>query len=342
MSIRPRSEIAALLVCALFVVAPYARADGDSLAQWRERFKAGMERYSAGALGDAIAVWEPVYREMGAKAGYRLAYNLGIAYQEQGDATRAAERFEAFLAEVDARRAVGETPEPVVRHEEEEGRRRLAELIATKGRFKVAAGAEPTAVQIDTGEPRLAGFVAYVAPGMHTVTFGVGSAGARSEQHDVKAGELVELAPPAPVPPRPTAPPPNADVAPPPHPAGPPSRVVHTVDRPFSPIVIYVGGALAVATIVLPALTYQHSADLRSQYTSAHAAGDQAQAGAITSEYGDARTVGYLSLAVPITLGVATAALTTWFFFGKQERDILVPIIAPTTNGAIVGAGGRF
>ena len=75
---------------------------------------------------------------------------------------------------------------------------------------------------------------------------------------------------------------------------------------------------------------------------SAHAAGDQAQAGAITSEYGDARTVGYLSMAVPITLGAATAALATWFFFGKQERDILVPIVAPTTNGAIGGVGGSF
>jgi hypothetical protein len=63
---------------------------------------------------------------------------------------------------------------------------------------------------------------------------------------------------------------------------------------------------------------------------------------AVASEYGDARTVAYLSLAVPITLGAATAALTTWYFAGKQERDIVVPIVAPTTNGGIVGVGGRF
>jgi hypothetical protein len=339
MSIRRPSEAAALLACALSLLAPYARADADPLAQWRERFKAGMERYTAGALGDAIAVWEPIYREMGPKTGYRLAYNLGIAYQEQGDATRAAERFEAFLGEVDARRAVGETPEPVVRHEEEEGRRRLAELMATKGRFKILASDQPTAVQIDAGEPRIAGFVAYVSPGSHTVTFGVGSARAKAEQHDVKAGEIVELSPPAPPPP---APPKDVVAPPPPPPPPPPTRVEHTVERPFSPIVIYVGGALTVATVVLPILTYQHTSDLRSQYRSATSNDDPAQQNAIASEYGDARTVAYLSLAVPITLGVATAALTTWFFAGKQERDVVVPIVAPMTNGALVGAGGRF
>ncbi len=337
MSIRRRSEIAALLACALSVLAPSARADGDPLSQWRERFKAGMERYTAGALGDAIAAWEPVYREMGPKTGYRLAYNLGIAYQEQGDATRAAERFEAFLSEVDTRRAASETLEAVVLHEEDEGRKRLADLVATKGRFKVAATDPPVAVQIDAGEPRLAGFIAYVAPGAHTVTFGVGSADAKSEQHDIKAGDLVELAPPPPPAPRP--PPPDA---PPPRAAPPATRVEHTVDRPFSPIVIYVGGALTAASIVLPILTFQHAADLRHQYTAANDASDVAQKSAIASEYGNAQTIGDASLWVPITLGVATVALATWYFAGKQERDIVVPIVTPTTNGAIAGVGGRF
>jgi hypothetical protein len=339
MSIRSRSEIAALLVCALSLVAPHVYADGDALAQWRERFKVGMDRYAAGALGDAIAVWEPVYREMGAKAGYRLAYNLGIAYQEQGDASRAAERFEAFLAEVDARRAAGETLEAVVLHEEDEGRRRLAELVATKGRFKIAAG--PIAIQIDAGEPRLAGFVAYVSPGVHTITFGVGSTAAKSEQHDVKAGELVELTPPPVAPPPPPVVP-HDTPAPTPPKLPPTTRVQHTVDRPFSPVILYVGGALTIATIVLPALTYQHMTDLRSQYAVAYAERDASQTSSIASQYGDSRTVAYLTLAVPITLGIATAALTTWFFADEQERDIVVPIIAPTTSGAIAGVGGRF
>jgi hypothetical protein len=196
------------------------------------------------------------------------------------------------------------------------------------------------AIQIDAGEPRLAGFVAYVAPGSHTVTFGVGSPDAKSEQHDIKAGELVELTPPAPVAP----PPPVAPHAPPPPRVDPPptTRVEHTFERPFSPIILYVGGALTVASVVLPAVTYQHMADLRSQYALAHSENDMNQASSIVSEYGDSRTLAYLTMAVPITLGVATAALTTWFFADKRERDILVPIVAPTNNGAIGGVGGRF
>ena len=68
------------------------------MEQYRERFKQGMDRYKAGAPAEAIGYWEPIYRELGEQKGYRLAYNLGVAYAELGDATRAAERLESFLS----------------------------------------------------------------------------------------------------------------------------------------------------------------------------------------------------------------------------------------------------
>src|SRR5882762_7447654 len=92
-----------LLIVAGFVLAtrgvfaaPAVLPD-DPFAAYREQFKLGMDRYRAGALAEAIGFWEPIYRELGDEKGYRLAYDLGLAYQQLGDATHAAERLQAFL-----------------------------------------------------------------------------------------------------------------------------------------------------------------------------------------------------------------------------------------------------
>src|SRR5215472_11406389 len=89
----------------------------DPLAAYREQFKLGMDRYKTGALAEAIGYWEPIYRDLGEQTGYRLAFNLGIAYAELGDATRAAEHLQAFLSEVDARRGRGEPLAEIVERE---------------------------------------------------------------------------------------------------------------------------------------------------------------------------------------------------------------------------------
>ncbi|MGH7272075.1 MAG: hypothetical protein ACREJ3_16720 [Polyangiaceae bacterium] len=90
-----------------------------------------MSRYEAGALSDAIATWEPIYAQLGEEEGYRLAYDLGVAYAASGDATRAADRLRAFLAEVDARRAHGLPLAPIVLKEEADARARLTEARRT-------------------------------------------------------------------------------------------------------------------------------------------------------------------------------------------------------------------
>jgi hypothetical protein len=138
MSIRRRSEIAFLVLLA--IPAPGARAASpgsseaavaDPLNPYRERFKLGMERYKAGAIADAVAAWEPIYRDIGPAAGYRLAYNLGVAYAELGDATHATDRLRSFLDEVDARRTRGERLETRVTTEESDARTRIAGLVPT-------------------------------------------------------------------------------------------------------------------------------------------------------------------------------------------------------------------
>ena len=119
---------------------PPATSTDDPIAHYRERFKHGMDRYQAGAVAEAIGHWEPIYRELGEQKGYRLAYNLGVAYEELGDATRAAERLQSFLAQVDARRARGDAVPAIVIKDETDARTRVAGLAATKGRSTSTAG----------------------------------------------------------------------------------------------------------------------------------------------------------------------------------------------------------
>jgi hypothetical protein len=109
-----------------------ANAD-DSLAAYRERFKQGMDLYQHGAAAEAIACWEPIYRDLGGQRGYRLAYDLGIAYAALDDAPHAAVHLQAFVDEVDSRRGRGEALGAVVTKEESDARARLALLAAILG-----------------------------------------------------------------------------------------------------------------------------------------------------------------------------------------------------------------
>lgn len=154
--------------------APPAAASEDPLEQYRERFKLGMDRFKAGAFSEAIGYWEPIYRELGEQKGYRLAYNLGVTYAELGDVTRAADRLQSFIAEADARRARGQAVAPIVEKEEADARARIDAFVAARARIHVEAGVPARAAQVDASEPRLAGFVAWVTPGQHTVTFAPG------------------------------------------------------------------------------------------------------------------------------------------------------------------------
>ncbi len=178
MSTRLPSSLLPLLSLALLLsAAPAQAAPGEdaAFAQYRERFKEGLDRYNDGAFTEAVGYWEPIYAELGEHEGYRLAYNLGVAYMQVGDATRAAERLAAFLAQVDERRAHGDALSGVVAKEEIDGRSRLTDLTANKGRIRFDPSTPPQAVKVDTAEPRLAGFVAWVSPGAHTVVLAPGT-----------------------------------------------------------------------------------------------------------------------------------------------------------------------
>jgi hypothetical protein len=334
MWIRRLSEIA--LVVGVVLATPMARAtpppavSEDPLSDYRERFKQGMDRYKAGAFTEAIGFWEPIYRELGEQKGYRLAFNLGVSYQELGDATHAAEHLQSFLAQVDARRTHGETIPAIVQKEEQDARDRVAALTASKGRIRVDPGSPPRPVQVDAMEPHVSTFVAWVNPGQHTVTFAPGTPDAQEKRVDVHAGDLVDVvAPPPPAPPAtPQATPsPSAPTAPAPASPSPPVTRMET-ERPFSPVLMYVAGGLTLAAGIVSIPLESHAWSLHDQY-----AGENPIPSSDRSSFDDARTLAYGAITATIGLGVVTAALAGAYFLGTTQREVIV------TPG---GVAGRF
>jgi hypothetical protein len=322
---------ATLALVALLSAASTARAD-DPMAPYRERFKQGMDRYKAGNMGEAIQYWEPIYREVGPETGYRLSFDLARAYDQVGESTRAAERYESFLSQLGARRTAGEALEPIVLREEEEAKKRRDDLQATKGRIRVTPGRRPLLAQVDLAEPRLGTYVSYVAPGAHVVTFAPGSAEAEKHSVDVKAGEMVEVAPnPEPTPETPEPHPPARTEPPPP--ALKATQRVH----PFSPIVVYVtGGAAAVSTII-PIVTYGNAWSIVNHYRST---GDPQS----LSDYSSAKPTAYATLAIPLGLAAITAGLAIGYLAGTKDVEVSAVSagIGPVRGGATGVVGGRF
>jgi hypothetical protein len=322
----------------------------DPLAEYRERFKLGMDQYKAGALANAIGYWEPVYRELGNEKGYRLAYNLGVAYAELGDATRAAERLQSFLDEVDARRARAEAPGDTVAKEEADARARIAGLVASKGRIRVLGGSSPVAAQVDANEPRVAGFVVWVTPGEHRVTFSPGTPNAETRTLESPAGAIVEIAP-TPSPPKRSTSLPTGDVARQKRPktaAGdaqpqaPLTEPRYETVHPFAPTFLIVGGTLVIAAAVA-AVSLESSANALRQDLSSAGTRSGVIAPSDRQRFDNSRTLAYTAVGSAVGLGAMTTGLLAWYILGSSKREIFVPIsVIPERGGASIGARTRF
>jgi hypothetical protein len=320
---RTRSSLAIAL---LALMPSVARADDDAMAPYRERFKAGYEKYRAGAFGEALSYWEAIYRELGPEQGYRLSWNIARAYDALGDATRAAERYGSFLEVVAKKRERGEAIEELVLREEEEARARLDALAASRGRIKVIAESPPVSVQIDAGEPRLGGFVAYVTPGAHLVVFAPGTKDAERRELTVAAGQQVEVTPPKKVE-APPLPPPAPRVV----------REVEHVTRPFGVGWVIAAGALTAASVAFPIAGYVNAQGALDGFRASQKNQDDFRRQTeLADAYNAARAGAYVTLAVPLVLGAATTVLGLWWLGATRHSIVLVP----QTGGATFM--GRF
>ena len=298
---------------------PPAAVAADPLDALRGRFREGMEKYRARAFGDAIVVWESIYRELGPEKGYRVAFDLGRAYDEVGELIKAAEHYQTYLDRVSARRAAGESLEPNVKLQETIARERLERIIHIYGAIHVAPTKRTVIVHVDNAPPRVAGFTVYVEPGPHTVTFGSGPA-AEARSVTVRRGELLEVEPP--------------DETPPPE-----QRFETRVEHPFSPVVLWIGAGVAVASVVLPIVTHVNALAVKDDFDGASNRADQVR---LSSDYDSAKSNAYAAIAVSAALGAAAGGLALWYVLGRKETRLPVPTATVTATGATAGLSARF
>jgi hypothetical protein len=309
-----------------------ANAD-DSLAAYRERFKQGMDFYQHGAAAEAIACWEPIYRDLGEQRGYRLAYDLGIAYAALDDLLHTGERLQAFVDEVDSRRGRGEALGAAVTKEESDARARLAQLAAVLGRIQVAPGSVPSVVRIDGGAPHAAGFIAWVRPGERVITFDPGTREERTITVDVAAGAIVELVPPGvPAATEAAASPghmdpnipvtPTAPVAPAARPERPPARDWAASPPPFPPSVIAISGGVTLAAVVAAIALEVNAKTLHDRYVSEQATSpERTISAADRASFATARTWAYATVGGAAVLAGVTGGLVVWYVLGRSHRE---------------------
>ncbi|MEZ4295226.1 MAG: hypothetical protein R3B70_09645 [Polyangiaceae bacterium] len=277
-------------------------------------FSEGLASFTAGRYGEAIARWEGIVRALGEERAFKVLYNLGLAYEASGDASRAIERFDAFLRHLAAQ------PSELTRDMErrQDAAERARAMKASRGALAVPAPqGRACDVRIDHEAPRPAGFTAYVAPGEHEVEVFSGSPDARIERVRVEKGREVQV-----------------DTAPPPQATEPRVVVVRAPEGPpeMPTAVLIGGGALTIATLVLPLALGLHAADLRSS-AEALGRGHTRYAGAVR-DFEDARTSYLVSYALPAAIGVTTLAIAGVFAIRIQTYK--PPSPAP---GAARGAG---
>jgi hypothetical protein len=278
-------------------------ADGDAMAPYRARFKAGMDHYVAGEFAAAIDAWEEIYRAVGPEKGYRVAFDLGRAYDKLGEAEQAAPKYAAFLHGLDERRASGQAIEPVVTQEAAEARARLDALTPDAGG---AASAAPDPAS-DAGA-ELAG------------------------ASDAGAGAAAMIPPAAPA----TPPPPEPK-------ASQPVARTERGEAPVPGALLVAAGAATLVAAAVSAVEYGVAGNANNNFNAAKAARDVPEQITDQATYDSARTGAYAGLGASLGLAALTAALTAWHVFGTKAHAVRVtPTVSGTAGGAQAGAVVTF
>lgn len=302
---------AAILAMGLALTAPRAAAAQDApnvpadedphVVKLRERFRDGFEKYRDGRYGEAILVWNPIYKELGPAKGYRLAFNLARAFDQIHDEPRAADHYQAYLDEVDARESTGEPLEPIVLKQRDDATARITELRAKLARLRFR-GAE-VLVAIDAGEVHLARSTSYVAPGKHAVVWRPATPEQARVEIDAEAGAVIDLEPPPlPEPPPAVAPPPPAAAV----------RWETRQEHPFPKSLLYVGAGVTALSFLVPPILYANARGTYDEYDR-----DKTKT-ELRDDYSSQKTAAYASWALPALLGTATVALALYWYYGQK------------------------
>jgi tetratricopeptide (TPR) repeat protein len=317
---RERGLGVAVLAFALAMSATARAADPPPTPEQEALFRAGMAEYEKGNRTSAIATWENLLGTLGENRGYKILYNLGVAYQASGDVTHAIERYRAFLTQVRQRDNVGKDLE----QRANDASKRLAQLESTYGAVEVRAPQSGPVVltRVGTGDPRPAGYVVWLAPGVHTIEINVGTQKLERKEITIEAGHTLTVEtspPPAETPP---PPPPVVTTAPPPKPAEPSGL----------PPLVWVGAGITIASVSLPIVSF-FVADKKKDDALALSR-TSAEYRSAKDTYDSWRTLHYVSYAVPVVLAGLTIA---YAIVARPSRNVTVGLA-----GSQLRVEGRF
>jgi hypothetical protein len=318
-----RAERAAALCALVVVLAARSAAAGDATVSTENEaaFRSGLEQYAHGNNVGAIATWESLLATLGEERGWKVLYNLGLAYQAMGDVTHAIERYRAFVDQAAQRIDPFKAAEPVS-DRVTDAQSRLDQLRHSHGAIYVRPPTRGGLVltRIGTGEPRAAGYVVWVAPGRHDLEIFVGTDHVKKMRVEVVAGGAtdVDTTPPAP-------PAVEARVAGPQDSATPPP--------PASSTWIWIGVGATAVSLAAP-MTF---------YALASGAHNRAEAlGPGHSRYADERssfdtlrTLQYVSYALPAAFALATVG---YVLFRPTAKTAVAAFASPHA----LGFRGRF
>jgi tetratricopeptide (TPR) repeat protein len=311
-----RAALACIFASACLTHSVTARADGGPApsspsADAAAAFRNGLALYQQQNYVGAISTWEGLVGTLGDERGWKILYNLGLAYQAVNDVTRAIDRFETFTRRVDA---MARPLDPELEARYEDARSRARALEETYGRVVVRAPAHgpPVMTRVGHADPRPAGYSLYLAPGPQSLELGAGTAHVRVVNVDVVAGHSVEIdtTEPDDVPSSPIV---TASRAAPPVTTTTATTATTTPHdeastRPLSPWVwLGSGAAVTAVSFVLPIALYA-TGNRDREVASALGPGNTAYASAV-DRYDTVRTAYFASSALPAALAVATAVV---------------------------------
>jgi tetratricopeptide (TPR) repeat protein len=305
-----------------------ALADRQTPPEQKAAFEAGLAQFRQANYPGAIATWESLLTTMGEETGYKVLYNLALAYEAIDDITKAIESYRAFEARV---ALLGDAGPDVLAHAED-ARARRYRLEESNGAIEVRAPRRGGLVltRVGSSAPRAAGYVLWVAPGRHTVDLYVGTENAQTIVVEVERGKtsVVDATPPESDARLQTA---NRAEPAPPEPLqrlAVPQRPAEKQPAPWSPQKwLVVGAALEPVAMALPISLYFVARGKRS---------DAAALGTSNPSYPGARatynawyTAYEVSYALPIAIAAVATALGLWPRPSAQAAGgVLVPSLS--------------
>jgi hypothetical protein len=282
-------------------------------------FRSGLEQYAHGNFVAAITTWESLLRTMGEDRGYKVLYNLGLAYQAIGDVTRAVERYVAFTTQVEKRKPVSQELEDRA----SDAQKRIDQIRSTYGSVNVLAPKRGGLVltRVGTAEPRAAGYVVYLAPGSHVIEIAIGTDRLHKKTVEVEAGKSIEV-----------------DTSPPEEPAPPPmpreSAPAPAARGPRNANWLWYGGFATFGALSVPLVL--HFVSLRQRSDAEELGQGHPDYASAKSDYETLRTLTFVAYALPAV--VATVSIGGYYFSGGEAKPRASLKIGPTG----VAVTGKF